>query len=95
MPSESVFLYIIFPSESRYAPVLNLFTIEDTGSTSSNGIGFASNSKSNNSNDWEMIGKDMKKLQEQANKEKQDRFKSYLNQFQPAGEEPFEFEVLH
>ena len=26
LPSESVFLYIIFPSESRYAPVLNLFS---------------------------------------------------------------------
>ena len=30
------------------APVLNLFTISDAGSTSSNGIGFSANSKSNN-----------------------------------------------
>lgn len=29
-----------------------------------------------------------------SDKEKQDRFKSYLNQFQPAGEEPFEFDFI-
>ena len=29
-----------------------------------------------------------------SNKEKQDRFKSYLNQFQPFGEEAFEFDFI-